>query len=64
LKYDRISHVYGHHSLLSECSVLISGLNGLGAEIAKNIILSGIGRVTVHDFEITKLEDLSSQVFF
>jgi molybdopterin/thiamine biosynthesis adenylyltransferase len=56
--------VFEDHSLLSQCSVLISGMNGLGAEIAKNIILSGIGRVVIHDSENAKISDLSSQVFF
>ena len=34
--------VYGRESMqtLRKASVLISGLNGLGAEIAKNVILS------------------------
>ena len=34
--------VYGRESMqkLAKASILISGLNGLGAEIAKNVILS------------------------
>lgn len=42
---------------------MISGLNGLGAEIAKNIILSGVKSVTFLDEkEVTEL-DFASQFF-
>lgn len=46
---------------LRNSKVLISGLNGLGAEIAKNIILSGVKSVTFLDSKkVTKL-DFASQ---
>ena len=34
---------------MGRASVLISGLGGLGIEIAKNVILSGVKSVTFHD---------------
>ena len=34
-------------------SVFISGLRGLGAEIAKNIVLSGVKRLTLNDSALT-----------
>ena len=43
-------------------NVLISGMKGLGVEIAKNVILAGVKSVTIHDPEDVKIEYLSSQV--
>ena len=43
-------------------NVLISGMKGLGVEIAKNVILAGVKSVTIHDPEDIKIEHLSSQV--
>lgn len=47
---------------LQTSSVLVSGLRGLGVEIAKNIILGGVKAVTLHDQGTTQWADLSSQV--
>lgn len=44
-------------------NILISGFGGLGVEIAKNVVLSGVKSVTLHDTAVTRLEDLSSQFF-
>ena len=43
-------------------SILISGMNGLGVEIAKNIILGGVKSVTIHDDVLVSYDDLASQV--
>ena len=43
-------------------NVLVSGMGGLGVEIAKNIVLGGVKSVTVHDETVTTWSDLSSQV--
>eukprot|EP00996_Jenningsia_fusiforme_P000161 NODE_111_length_3228_cov_56.356087_g101_i0.p1 GENE.NODE_111_length_3228_cov_56.356087_g101_i0~~NODE_111_length_3228_cov_56.356087_g101_i0.p1 ORF type:complete len:984 (+),score=189.48 NODE_111_length_3228_cov_56.356087_g101_i0:150-3101(+) len=48
---------------MSTTRVLLSGLGGLGCEIAKNLILSGVASVTLHDVEVAKWEDLSSNFF-
>jgi hypothetical protein len=42
--------------------VLISGMRGLGVEIAKNIILGGAKSVIIHDCGKVDYTDLSSQV--
>lgn len=62
--YSRQLYVLGHEAMkrMAISDVLISGMNGLGVEIAKNVILSGVKSVTVHDQELTQLSDLSSQV--
>jgi ubiquitin-activating enzyme E1 len=49
---------------LSNACVLISGLGGLGVEIAKNIILSGVQSVIIQDCNDIIYGDLSSQVVF
>jgi ubiquitin-activating enzyme E1 len=43
--------------------ILIYGLSGLGAEIAKNVILSGVKSVRLHDDRETSFGDLSSQFY-
>lgn len=47
---------------LASAHVLISGMGGLGVEIAKNIILGGAKTVIIHDIEKVDYSDLSSQV--
>ncbi len=47
---------------LASAHVLISGMRGLGVEIAKNIILGGAKSVIVHDCGQVDYADLSSQV--
>jgi len=44
--------------------VLISGMGGLGVEIAKNVILGGVKSVTIHDETNCQISDLSSQVCY
>lgn len=43
--------------------ILIAGLNGLGGEIAKNIILSGVKSVTFLDEKLVTENDFASQFF-
>lgn len=47
---------------MQNANILVSGLRGLGVEIAKNIILGGVKSVTIHDQGIAEWSDLSSQV--
>ncbi|XP_078436471.1 ubiquitin-activating enzyme E1 2-like [Wolffia australiana] len=63
--HSRQLAVYGRETMrrLFASSVLISGINGLGAEIAKNLVLAGVKSVTLHDEEIVELWDLSSNFF-
>jgi molybdopterin/thiamine biosynthesis adenylyltransferase len=39
------------------------GLSPLGVEIAKNIVLSGVKSITIHDENICSYRDLSGQFF-
>uniref|UniRef100_A0A4W6CZ22 Ubiquitin-like modifier activating enzyme 7 n=1 Tax=Lates calcarifer TaxID=8187 RepID=A0A4W6CZ22_LATCA len=63
--YSRQLYVLGHEAMqrMGTASVLIAGMRGLGVEIAKNVILSGVKSVTVQDEGRTEWTDLSSQFF-
>lgn len=64
--HSRQLAVYGRETMrkLFAANVLISGLQGLGAEIAKNLILAGVKSVTLHDEGNVELWDLSSNFIF
>lgn len=47
---------------MAHSSVLVSGMKGLGIEIAKNVVLAGVKSVTIHDQGNAEWLDLSSQV--
>ncbi|XP_060520224.1 ubiquitin-like modifier-activating enzyme 1 [Cylas formicarius] len=63
--YSRQLYVLGHDAMrrMATSDVLISGLGGLGVEVAKNVILGGVKSVTLHDEKVTTITDLSSQFF-
>lgn len=63
--YSRQLYVLGHDAMrrMASSDVLISGMGGLGVEIAKNVILSGVKSVTVHDRQLASIKDLSSQFY-
>ncbi|MQL80034.1 hypothetical protein Taro_012477 [Colocasia esculenta] len=64
--HSRQLAVYGRETMrrLFASNVLISGMNGLGAEIAKNLVLAGVKSVTLHDDGAVDMWDLSSNFFF
>jgi ubiquitin-activating enzyme E1 len=63
--YSRQLYVYGekYQKKISETKIFISGIGGLGVEIAKNLILSGVKSVMLHDICDTTIYDLSSQYY-
>lgn len=63
--YSRQLYVLGHDAMrrMVTSDVLISGLGGLGVEVAKNVILGGVKSVTLHDEAICKITDLTSQFY-
>lgn len=63
--YSRQLYVLGHEAMqrMATSDVLISGLGGLGVEIAKNVILGGVKSVTLHDSSDCQPSDLSSQFY-
>ncbi|KAM3392447.1 hypothetical protein ACQJBY_013535 [Aegilops geniculata] len=63
--HSRQLAVYGRETMrrLFASDVLVSGLNGLGAEIAKNLALAGVKSVTIHDVKNVEMWDLSGNFF-
>ncbi|KAE8099133.1 hypothetical protein FH972_017137 [Carpinus fangiana] len=64
--HSRQLAVYGRETMrrLFASNVLVSGMQGLGAEIAKNLILAGVKSVTLHDEGVVELWDLSGNFVF
>ncbi|OUZ99153.1 Ubiquitin/SUMO-activating enzyme E1 [Macleaya cordata] len=64
--HSRQLAVYGRETMrrLFASNILVSGMQGLGAEIAKNLILAGVKSVTLHDEGTVDLWDLSSNFIF
>ena len=48
---------------ISKLKIMIIGLRGLGAEIAKNIIVSGPQKVTLYDPNLVTFNDLGSNFY-
>eukprot|EP01087_Luapelamoeba_hula_P012828 TRINITY_DN3622_c0_g1_i1.p1 TRINITY_DN3622_c0_g1~~TRINITY_DN3622_c0_g1_i1.p1 ORF type:complete len:1066 (-),score=192.27 TRINITY_DN3622_c0_g1_i1:111-3308(-) len=63
--YSRQYYVYGGKAMsrLAEANVFLSGLSGVGIEIAKNIALAGVNSLTLHDPQPASYLDLSTQFF-
>ncbi|XP_036594984.1 ubiquitin-like modifier-activating enzyme 7 isoform X2 [Trichosurus vulpecula] len=63
--YSRQLYVLGTDAMrrLRGSSMLVSGMKGLGVEIAKNLVLAGVGKLTLHDPSPTCWMDLASQFF-
>ncbi|XP_015706618.1 ubiquitin-like modifier-activating enzyme 1 [Coturnix japonica] len=63
--YSRQLYVLGHEAMkrMQTSNVLVSGLRGLGVEVAKNLVLGGVKSVTLHDPQPATWADLSSQFY-
>ncbi|XP_041037385.1 uncharacterized protein LOC121274248 isoform X5 [Carcharodon carcharias] len=63
--YSRQLYVLGYEAMkrMQNANILISGMRGLGLEIAKNVILGGVKTVTIHDQGVAEWVDLSSQFY-
>lgn len=63
--YSRQLYVLGLPAMqrIRRANVLLSGLRGLGAEVAKNLVLMGVGSLTLHDPHPTCWADLAAQFF-
>ena len=57
--YSRQLYVMGHEAQkkMAKASILIIGLDGLGVETAKNVILAGVKSVSLFDNTPTTYED-------
>ncbi|OAF66407.1 Ubiquitin-activating enzyme E1 1 [Intoshia linei] len=63
--YSRQLYVLGHEAMqkMSEMDILVSGLGGLGVEVAKDIILAGVKSVTLQDTKNIDLSDMATQFY-
>ncbi|EXJ91319.1 ubiquitin-like 1-activating enzyme E1 A [Capronia coronata CBS 617.96] len=61
--YDRQIRLWGMQvqQRLRQANVLLIGMRGLGNEIAKNLVLAGIGTLTILDHGLVTEEDLGAQ---
>ena len=63
--YSRQIAVLGQESFhkVNHLHILVSGLRGIGIECAKNLVLTGVGEVTLHDDTLVSSEDLPTNFF-
>lgn len=63
--YDRQIRLWGLEAQqrMRISSILISGMRGLSNEICKNLVLAGIGSITIIDHNVVTEEDLGAQFF-
>jgi ubiquitin-like 1-activating enzyme E1 A len=63
--YDRQIRLWGvaAQEKIRSANILLVGLKGLGAEIAKNLVLAGVGTLTILEHEIVADHDLGTQFF-
>ena len=63
--YDRQLRLWGieAQNRMRKANVLLITIKSLGSEIAKNIVLAGVGSLTVLDSGIVTEEDVASQFF-
>jgi ubiquitin-activating enzyme E1 len=63
--YSRQIYTYGLDAMnrMKNAKILISGINGLGLEAAKNIALGGVDCITLHDQKSVTCADQSSMYY-
>ncbi|KAH8556118.1 SUMO-activating enzyme subunit 1-like protein [Umbelopsis sp. PMI_123] len=63
--YDRQIRLWGVEAQqrIRNANILVAGIKGLGNEICKNLVLAGVGSLTILDHETVIIEDLGSQFF-
>ncbi|KAL5033448.1 hypothetical protein BDV3_000431 [Batrachochytrium dendrobatidis] len=63
--YDRQIRLWGMEAQqrMRNARILVVGCTGLSNEVLKNIVLAGVGAVTIADSEVVQAKDLGSQFF-
>ncbi|TPP60139.1 Ubiquitin modifier-activating enzyme 6 [Fasciola gigantica] len=63
--YSRQRCVLGDDAMrkLSRSKVFLSGLGGVGAEIAKNLVLCGVEELIIQDNTFCSISDMGTQFF-
>uniref|UniRef100_A0A0A9FJR8 Pco115798 n=1 Tax=Arundo donax TaxID=35708 RepID=A0A0A9FJR8_ARUDO len=64
--YDRQIRVWGvdAHKRLSKAHVLVCGMNGTTIEFCKNIVLAGVGSLSLMDDNIVTEDDMNTNFLF
>lgn len=64
-RYSRQHYVLGEAAMnrMAKSNVFISGLGGVGVEIAKDVALAGVKKLTLHDTALASFGDLSTQYY-
>jgi ubiquitin-activating enzyme E1-like protein 2 len=64
-RYSRQHYVLGEKAMsrMNKANVFVSGLGGVGVEIAKNVALAGVRKLTLHDTKTCTWLDLSTQYY-
>lgn len=62
--YSRQLYVLGRDAMrrVSGADVLVSGMGGVGVEVAKNLALGGVGSLTLHDTRLCRSSDLEAHL--
>lgn len=64
-RYDRQARTPGwDQSLIQSGAVVIVGVGALGCEVAKNLVLMGVGKLILIDNDVVELSNLSRQMLF
>lgn len=63
--YDRQLRLWGieAQNRMRRANILLITMKALGNEIAKNLVLAGIGSLTVWDSEVVTEDDVATQFF-
>lgn len=64
--YDRQLRLWGveaQNRMLSSSLLIAGGFRGLAAEVSKNCVLAGVGKITLLDSEDVKESDLGANYF-
>ena len=63
--YSRQRYVLGDKAMkkMAQSKVLVSGIDGLGVEICKNIVLAGVKELVIYDTNEVTVGDLGTQFF-
>lgn len=63
--YSRQRYVLGDVAMkkMAQSKVFVSGMDGLGVEIAKNIVLAGVKELVIHDASLVTVSDIGTQFF-
>jgi ubiquitin-activating enzyme E1 len=63
--YSRQLYVLGKEAMsrMKHINIFISGINGVGLEIAKCVILAGVNSVTLHDTKVATMDELSTNYY-